>query len=100
MVKNVDFAAGSKNVVVTPIQTADGAKVTVDVAQDLNLNSVTTKNADGSSTVVNGNGVTIKGKDGKNGASITQAGIVMQAIRRSPMLRRELMPPMLLMLAS
>ena len=73
--KNVDFAAGSKNVVVTPIQTADGAKVTVDVAQDLNLNSVTTKNADGSSTVVNGNGVTIKGKDGKNGASITQAGI-------------------------
>ena len=73
--KSVDFAAGSKNVVVTPTQSADGAKVTVDVAQDLNLSSVTTKNADGSSTVVNGNGVTIKGKDGKNGASITQAGI-------------------------
>ncbi len=73
--KSVDFAAGSKNVVVTPTQSADGAKVTVDVAPDLNLTSVTTKNADGSSTVLNGNGVTIKGKDGKNGASITQSGI-------------------------
>ena len=72
---SVDFVAGSKNVVVTPSRTDDGARVTIDVAQDLNLSSVTTKNADGSSTVVNGNGVTIKGKDGKNGASITQAGI-------------------------
>ena len=90
--KNVAFAAGSKNVIVTPSQTADGAQVQVDIAKDLELSSVTTKNANGnstvlngdgviaknangSSTVVNGNGVTIKGKDGKNGASITQAGI-------------------------
>ena len=90
--KNVAFAAGSKNVIVTPSQTADGAQVQVDIAKDLELNSVTTKNANGnstvlngdgvtakntngSSTVVNGSGVTIKGKDGKNGASITQAGI-------------------------
>ena len=73
--KNVEFAAGSKNVTVTPTQTATGAQVQVDIARDLDLNSVTTKNADGSSTVVNGNGVTIKGKDGKNGASITQSGI-------------------------
>ena len=73
--KNVEFAAGSKNVTVTPTQTATGAQVKVDIARDLDLSSVTTKNADGSSTVVNGNGVTIKGKDGKNGASITQSGI-------------------------
>ena len=90
--KNVAFAAGSKNVIVTPSQTADGAQVQVDIAKDLELNSVTTKNANGnstvlngdgvtaknansSSTIVNGSGVTIKGKDGKNGASITQAGI-------------------------
>ena len=90
--KNVAFAAGSKNVIVTPSQTADGAQVQVDIAKDLELSSVTTKNANGnstvlngdgmtaknangSSTVVNGSGVTIKGKDGKNGASITQAGI-------------------------
>ena len=90
--KNVAFAAGSKNVIVTPSQTADGAQVQVDIAKDLELSTVTTKNANGnstvlngdgvtaknangSSTVVNGSGVTIKGKDGKNGASITQAGI-------------------------
>ena len=90
--KNVAFAAGSKNVIVTPSQTADGAQVQVDIAKELELSSITTKNANGnstvlngdgviaknangSSTVVNGNGVTIKGKDGKNGASITQAGI-------------------------
>ena len=90
--KNVAFAAGSKNVIVTPSQTADGAQVQVDIAKELELSSITTKNANGnstvlngdgviaknangSSTIVNGNGVTIKGKDGKNGASITQAGI-------------------------
>ena len=90
--KNVAFAAGSKNVTVTPSQTADGAQVQVDIAKDLELSSVTTKNANGnstvlngdgviaknangSSTVINGSGVTIKGKDGKNGASITQAGV-------------------------
>ena len=73
---NVAFKAGSDNVVVTPTKTPDGAQVVVDIAKDLNLNSVTTKNADGSGTVLNGGGVTfIDNKGNKTGPSMTQEGI-------------------------
>ena len=59
----------------TRVDSEDG-KLVVKMAKDLtDLTSVTTTDADGNQTVVNGSGLTITNADGSTGPSITNTGI-------------------------
>ena len=70
-------AGKSGNTTVTSKPNADGSKTyTVDINDELNLKSVTTKDNDGNTTVTNGKGVTVAGKDNKT-TSVTSDGVTI-----------------------
>nr|WP_252894676.1 YadA-like family protein [Veillonella denticariosi] len=70
-------AGDSGNTTVETTVNADKSKTyTVDIKDDLNLKSVTTKDNDGNTTVTNGKGVTVAGKDNKT-TSVTSDGVTI-----------------------
>ncbi|RIW09254.1 ESPR-type extended signal peptide-containing protein [Veillonella parvula] len=70
-------AGKSGNTTVTSRKNTDKSQTyTVDIKDDLNLKSVTTKDNDGNTTVTNGKGVTVAGKDNKT-TSVTSDGVTI-----------------------